>query len=229
MIDRRPQLVRVIALAIALAPAGLAAQFGEDDSAAKIKRIVDEVAKEMAEIDRLLLQSSSPGKSEAEAAQALARNIERIDKLLEQTSASQTSVVRGIDELIKEIEKMGGEGMSSESSPKPSPGQRQQRPGEREPSQPMEEQQQDRQGNDPQNQPAQDQKQDEEGGRNAPSSERPEDPKEKLSPPTDVDSWGFLPKSMDFLKHRGGGPTVPERYRKFREAFLKQGVRDKNK
>jgi hypothetical protein len=68
------------------------------------------------------------------------------------------------------------------------------------------------------------------GGINQPSQDRPEDPKEVLEPPTDNASWGHLPRSLDFLKHRGGSPTVPERYRKFREAFLKQGQQtDKNK
>lgn len=68
-----------------------------------------------------------------------------------------------------------------------------------------------------------------EPGTNVPSADRPDDPKERVENAQDAQGWGYLPKSLDFLKHRGGSPTVPERYRKFREAYLKQGKQQNGK
>lgn len=75
----------------------------------------------------------------------------------------------------------------------------------------------------PQGEKPQDDRKDASAGENRPSDDRPEDAKERVEHPADAQGWGYLPKSLDFLKHRGGAPEVPERYRKFREAFLKQG------
>lgn len=59
-------------------------------------------------------------------------------------------------------------------------------------------------------------------GRNRPAGSRPEDPTQRVPPNRDAQNWGNLPKYLEFLKTRGGSPEIPERYRKFYEAFLKR-------
>lgn len=85
--------------------APLPAQFV--DPRKKIREIVEEVAQEMREIDRMLLQTGGAGAQKA--AERMARNAERIEKLLEQTRNSQGKVVDRIDKLLEEIQKMAGQ------------------------------------------------------------------------------------------------------------------------
>lgn len=104
--------IRTLALLAAgsMLASGVTAQFGPDEGAEKIKRIVKQVADEMEQIDRLLLQTGTGKAAAGEAGAAIGRNIERIDELLDQTTQSQTSVVRGIDDLIEELDKMRANG-----------------------------------------------------------------------------------------------------------------------
>ena len=95
-----PILVAALSL-----PAQVTAQF--DNPEQKIQEIAEQIAEELQEIDRLLLQTGS-GKAGAEAAEAMGRNAERIDELLKQTTKSQAIAVKRIDELIEELQKMGG-------------------------------------------------------------------------------------------------------------------------
>ena len=94
-----------ILVAALTVPAPLAAQF--DDPENKIQELADEIALELQEIDRLLLQTGIKGGAE-NAAEAMARNVKRIDELLKQTTKSQQTAVQRIDDLIKELEKLGG-------------------------------------------------------------------------------------------------------------------------
>jgi methyl-accepting chemotaxis protein len=97
---RIPILIATLAL-----PVPLAAQF--DNPQEKIRDLAEEIAGEMQEIDRLLLQTGAAG-SAAKAAKAMEQNVRRMDKLLEQTTETQATTVQRIDDLIKEIEKLGG-------------------------------------------------------------------------------------------------------------------------
>lgn len=97
---RIPILLSALTLA-----APLAAQF--DDPQVKIAEIATEIAEELQEIDRLLLQTGKKV-SGRESVEGMKRNVKRIDELLKQTTKSQRVAVKRIDELIKELEKLGG-------------------------------------------------------------------------------------------------------------------------
>ena len=88
--------------------APLTAQFDtQENPEKKIAELADQIANELQEIDRLLLQTGDEGGA-ANAAEAMARNVKRIDELLKQTTKSQQTAVQRIDELIVELEKLGG-------------------------------------------------------------------------------------------------------------------------
>ncbi len=95
--------VLITSAALALSPA-LAAQL--DNPQEKIRELAHEIATEMQEIDKLLLQTRP--QNLGAAAENMRKTSERIDKLLEQTSKSQKTTIKRIDELIAEIEKLGG-------------------------------------------------------------------------------------------------------------------------
>lgn len=98
---------RIFVLGTALAlPAPLAAQL--ENPQEKIRELADEIAKEMQEIDRLLLQAR-PDKLGAAAA-AAGEASKRIDDLLDQTSKSQGATIVRIDQLIAELEKLRQQG-----------------------------------------------------------------------------------------------------------------------
>ena len=56
---------------------------------------------------------------------------------------------------------------------------------------------------------------------------RPDDPKGKADRGEDAERWGLLPMYKEFVKNRGGRLQVPEKYRKFHEAFLKSQNRER--
>jgi len=203
---------RALMVTLALT-APITAQF--EDPREKISDIATKIAEEMKEIDRLLLQTSKKTDG-AEAAAAMKRNVERIDELLKQTSESQRSAVQRIDELIKELAKMSGSGGggSNQGSQSGRSQQRSQREESETPdlSQNNQPDGQQPQGNQDQRQP----------GENLPSPRPADDPTETVDRTKVQEKWGHLPDYMEFLKTRGGQPDVPEKYRKFRDAFLKQ-------
>ena len=98
---RLPVLLTMLAL-----PVPLAAQF-EQNPEERIREIADEIADELQEIDKLLLQTGS-AKQAGHAAESIASVSKRMNDLLEQTTKSQTNAVKRMDELISEIEKISG-------------------------------------------------------------------------------------------------------------------------
>lgn len=60
------------------------------------------------------------------------------------------------------------------------------------------------------------------GGQNRVGNRPTEDPTGPGSPGTGDGSWGDLQSYTNFLKNRGSSPKVPEKYRKYWEAYLKQ-------
>lgn len=203
----RPRALRLAATALLVTPA--AAQFDRPEE--RVRQIADEIAEEMREIDRLLLQRPA-----ADAAEGMARAAERMNELLRQTGASQGSVATKIDELIREIQKLQREGQGGgQDQPPPSPSQRQPRT-RREPSERPENAPSTDAPPEDNRPPPQDQ------GRNQPAAVEPRQPTEEVEHGTDHERWGVLPFYEEFNKTRGGVPLVPEKYRRYHEAFLKQ-------
>ena len=95
----RPAMALLTLLAVSV-PAQI-----EEDPRTKMKEILEQVANEMAQIDKLLQESSRSN----DAARGMKANVERLDKLLDSVSESQKRVVQGIDDLLKEAEKMKGD------------------------------------------------------------------------------------------------------------------------
>jgi len=56
-----------------------------------------------------------------------------------------------------------------------------------------------------------------------------EDPTEHVEHQLEHAKWGQLPDYLQSVKTRGGQPAVPERYRRFRNAFLKQAQTEAGK
>ena len=94
-------------------------------------------------------------------------------------------------------------------------------------------QQQDQQDQQQQNPP---------GGRDTPPEDGPEQPTEGVNRTDGVDlnrttgdgaaaneagDWGNLQPYLNFLKNRGAEPKVPEKYRRYFEAYIKSGARKK--
>ena len=64
-------------------------------------------------------------------------------------------------------------------------------------------------------------------GQNLPANSKPQDPTEHADNERAYEKWGNLPEYMRTLKTRGGRPEVPEKYRKFHDAFLKESQKSK--
>ncbi|MEM7204280.1 MAG: hypothetical protein AAF628_28735 [Planctomycetota bacterium] len=205
-------------LALSALVAAPRAQFERPEE--RIREIAEEVATEMKEIDRLLLEAGRGGSRSA--AEGMTRVTERLDELLDQSKTSQQTVVERIDELIEEILKMpgqqGGQGQGQSPPPPPSPGSGTNRPrSRRRPSDVPDEHEPQPQGEQPQD----GQREVEEDGQKMPAQQVPEDATEELRHQADNERWGMLPLYEEFFKGRGATPAVPEKYRRFHEAFLK--------
>ena len=64
-------------------------------------------------------------------------------------------------------------------------------------------------------------------GHNAPATSQNQDPTEHADNEKAYEKWGSLPEYMRSLKTRGAQPNVPEKYRKFHDAFLKESQKSK--
>ena len=119
----RPALALFTLLAVSVSvPAQI-----EEDPREKMKEILEQVANEMAQIDKWLRESSRS----SDAARGMKENVERLDTLLDSVSESQKRVVQGIDDLLKEAEKMKS-GQSGNPLEGGKQGQKQQQCGENE-------------------------------------------------------------------------------------------------
>lgn len=201
-----------------LVAAPAASQF--EDPQRKIKEIANEIAGELQEIDRLLLQTGQEGGAKA-AAEGMARAAQRIDDLLEQTAQSQEAAAKRMDELIKEIEKLSGQCSGCSECNGQGHGKQSQQPQQRSQRQPSSTPDAAR-PDEPDGDKPQDNRSREEPGQNAPADAERQDPTQRVDHERTFEKWGNLPDYLEFLKSRGGQPDVPEKYRKFRDAFLKQ-------
>lgn len=212
----------------------------DEDPRAKIKELAQKVADELQNVDRLLLQRERG--SQQGAREAMERARAGIQKLLDESKQGQQEAAKGIDELIAEIQKMQSKSSQSSESSESEGSQQSQRPPNQESSQQQREQgqrdqtqtpdhirqdgQQPKPGEqkpDPHGEPKGNQP--EEGkGQQVRGGKIPESETERTQRDGRSEEWGGLPKYLQFLQGRGGLPEVPEKYRKFLEAYMKQSA-----
>ncbi|MBL8730729.1 MAG: hypothetical protein JNM25_20085 [Planctomycetes bacterium] len=196
----------------------------------EIQEIARSVDEQLQEIDRLLLESGK---------QSQARS--RPKELLEQASERSTTVEDGIEKLIQKLTEMknqGGEGSPSDGEPQPGQGQGQQPQPQGSPQNRRENQTPDfvqqpkpdgeQPGQEPkpgEPKPADGQPQGGEQAQDTPENRRGNRPPESETGPAQAGdgdgTWGELQPYVNFLKNRGSSPKVPEKYRKYWEAYLK--------
>ena len=202
----------------------------------EIQEIARSVDEQLQEIDRLLLESSK--KSQARS---------KPQELLQKAKERSETVEGGIDQLIEKLAEMknqGGSSSESQDQQKPQDGQGQPRrePGQgqqqnrRENQAPDFVQQPKEQGGEQPGQPKAGQQPQERQPQDGPpkggedSKDTPENRSgnRQLEPdlgpgqPGDGDgTWGELQPYVNFLKNRGSAPKVPEKYRRYWQAYLK--------
>lgn len=211
----------------------------QPDPREEIKEIARSIDEQLQQIDKLLLESSKKN-------QARATPRDLLQKAREQSTTAES----GIDQLIEKLNEMKQQGQGS------SQGEQQQQPQDQQGDKPRDQQgqgQQNRRENqnpDYVKQPPQGQQEGQkpegqkpepkpgdgrpEGGQETPGpgeNTRGNRPVEsELGPPNPGqgnETWGELQPYANFLKNRGSAPTkVPEQYRKYWEAYLRQ-KRDK--
>lgn len=217
-------------LALLLARPGLAQ---DPDLAREIQEIAARVAGQLEEIDRLLLEAARRNQARSAPKQALQQTIER-----------GRAVEQGIDELIDKLQQMknqGGGGQPQDSQDQQQQDQQNQQ-GQQDRQQRGRQNRRENQtpdivpqGQNQQQQPGQQQPEPRpadgrpEGqdagvgpGENRPARSPTESETGPGSPGQGSESWGELQGYQNFLKHRGSAPKVPEKYRKYWEAYLKQ-------
>lgn len=230
---------------VALLAAPLVAQ--QPDPAREIQEIARTVDEQLKEIDRLLLESSkksqarSEPKSKLQEAHEHSRTVEQgLDRLIEKLNEMKNQ--GGGSSGGSEDEQQGQQGQQGQQQ-KPSGGQPQSG-GQRRENQTPDFVQQPRDGQQPGQEPGQPQQ-----GRNQGQQPQPQpgsgqqpiegqaspEPGENRTGPTKPEgetgpgnrgqgeaSWGELQSYVNFLKNRGSSPKVPEKFRKYWEAYLKQ-------
>lgn len=221
--------VSALLLPALLLPAPLLAQ---DPSLREIQEIARRVDEQLREIDRLLLESS---KARGEG--------QRPQELLQQSRQQSEVVEQGIDDLIAKLTQMKNQSPSSQSDQQQQQ-QQQQRQQQQDPSQQQRPQNrrenpdqefmpqgQQQQGEQQQGQQQQQQQQanrpegpeqNPPGGENREGNLPPDQATGPGQPGTGDDEWGKLQPYVNFLKNQGSPPKVPEKYRKYWEAYLKQ-------
>lgn len=230
---------RSVSLVLFLLGAGqalpaLRAQVG--DPMREIQEIARQVDEQLQEIDRLLLESGRRDQPRQKPKQLLQQAHER-------SEAVEQDINKLIDKL-NELKQQGGNSSSQDQQDqqqqdqqdqgqqhKPQGGQRNRRenqtseftqrrqPGEQQQPQPGEGQQPDQPQ--PSGQPNGGQE-NPDGGQNTRGNQQLEPELAPGQPGTGDGSWGELQPYVNFLKNRGSMPKVPEKYRKYWEAYLKQ-------
>ncbi|MFN3240601.1 MAG: hypothetical protein ACE37K_03715 [Planctomycetota bacterium] len=241
------------ALALTLPFSTLSAQFGGGDPSKEIKEIAEAVDKQLKEIDRLLLESGKQGQARKAPKQMLEEASETskiaedgIDKLIEKlnemsqqsSSSSSSSQQQQQQQQDQQQQRQQQQGQQQNRRENQTPDFVQQpQQGEQQ----GQEQQQGQQQQPGQNQPQQGQQQPQDGqqprggqeqrspGENRPGNAPPEDPTGEGNRGTGANEWGGLQPYLNFLKNRGASPKVPEKYRKYYEAYLKNKAKGDKK
>ena len=226
-----------LALALLLPATQLSAQFGGGNPMEEIKEIADAVDKQLKEIDRLLMESGKKGQ---------ARKAPK--EMLEQAAESSRIAEDGIDKLIEKLSEMSQQSSSSSSSSSQQQQQEQQQQQQQQqqqgqqqnrrenqtpefvqqPQQGEQQQQQQQQGQQegqqqqPQGGQPQDGQEQQSAGENRTGNNPPQDPTGEGQRGSGAQEWGGLQRYLNFLKNRGTTPKVPEKFRRYHEAYLKR-------
>lgn len=236
-------------LVLALLAAALPAQGG--DPMREIQEIARQVDEQLQEIDRLLLESSKRNQARSTPKELLQQARERsqvaedgIDKLIEKLNQMKNSGGGGgssddpqqqqqqqqQDQQDQQQQQQQGQQQGQrnrrenqtpdlvprpqgEQGQQPEPGGQQPQP---QPGQGQPQPQPQQQGNPQGGQETQD------PGQNTRGNNQPESPTGPGTPGTGDGNWGELQPYMNFLRNRGSNPPqVPEKFRKYWEAYLK--------
>lgn len=210
------------------------------DPKQEIQEIARQVDEQLKEIDKLLLESGQKSQTRTKQKELLNKAAERAD-----------AVDGGLEDLIKKLHEMKNKSSSSGQPEDGEPSQGQGQGNQQQPSegqqqgqgqarrenqtpefvqQPKEGEQQGQQQK-PQGQKPEGQEQGQgqpKGGKE--SKDNPENRTGQPQPEPDTGpgqpgagegSWGELQPYVNFLKNRGSSPKVPEKYRKYWQAYLK--------
>jgi hypothetical protein len=240
-----PFHVPVLALAAWLTAPACPAQ--QQDPMHEIQEIARRIDEQMQEIDRLLLESGKKNQSRARPKELLDQAhtssksaedgidtlIDLLNKMKGQSSSSSSQSQQQQDQQQDEQDQQsqgqkqhqqGQRNRRENKTPEFTERQRPQQGEQKQGQQPQGQQPQGEQQSKPN--PQGDPKGGQEtpdGGQNARGNHQPEPQTGPGSPGTGEGSWGELQPYMNFLKNRGSQPPdVPEKFRKYWEAYLKQ-------
>lgn len=229
-------LLVCLCLLAGLLPTHLPAQ--QPDLARELQEIARRVEEQLLEIDRLLLESGKQGEARDKPKELLRKAKDRHDAATE-----------GIDQLIEKLQSMqkqssSGSGEPEDGSPPPPQAGGDQQPkgqpqsGKRRENNTPDFQQQPKPKPNPDGKPEPGQEQSQpqanpgsepKDGKETPQPPGPpqgvpppEDPTAPGQPGSGEGTWGELREYQSLLKNRGSQPKVPEKFRKYWEAYLKQ-------
>ena len=238
---------RIVSLAVFLLgsttvlPATLRAQNGGDPMR-EIQEIARQVDQQLQEIDRLLLESGRRDQDRKRPKELLQQARERsedvekgIDKLIDELNKlkqqqQQQSSSSSQDQQDQQDQQNQDQNQQQQQQRNRNRNRREnatpdiaQRPRNQS-GQPQESQGQQPKPEQPKpdgQQPAGGQE-NPDGGQNRRGNQPPDSETGEPQPGTGDGSWGELQPYVNFLKNRGSMPKVPEKYRKYWEAYLKQ-------
>ncbi len=215
---------------------------GQGDPAHEIQELARAVEQQLQEIDRLLLESGKKNRARQEPKELLQQARER-------SEAVEGGIDELIDKLNEMKNQSGGSGQpddqqqpqdeqqqSDARQQQRNQGQRNRRENDTPDLVPRPQSGQQPQGQQPQPQPGEGQQQPQpangdpqggqenpDGGENTRGNQPPQGETGPGAPGTGDGAWGELQPYMNFLKNRGSRPpAVPEKFRKYWEAYLKQ-------
>lgn len=226
-----------ILLAVLAPLAALRAQ--DPEAVREIQEIARRVDEQLQEIDRLLLESGKKGQARSKP-----------KDLLQQAKQRSESVEGGIDELIDKLNQMKNQsGSGQPDEDQQSQGQqgqqrqqqqqqgqqnrrenqtpdlvdRRKQQGQQQPGQQQPGQQEQQPGEQPQDGKPEGGQESKDGGQNRPGRAPDDGGVGPANAATGDGTWGELQPYMNFMKNRGSRPPqVPEKFRKYWEAYLKQ-------
>jgi hypothetical protein len=241
---RNPFLISI--LAAAALTTNLPGQ--RQDPARELQEIARRVEEQLQEIDRLLLESGKQGQGREKPRELLQRAKQRsddatvgIDQLIEKLQ-DMKSKGSGQGEPQPGDEPRDGQGQPDPSDGQSSPSQGKSGGKRRENATPdFQQQQQPEQqsGTKPEPGQGQPQPQEQRAGQAQAGQETPLPPDGPSGQPVPADptaagqpgqgegSWGNLQEYEAILKNRGSRPKVPEKFRKYWEAYLKQKAEER--
>jgi hypothetical protein len=242
-------------LALLLPLANVQAQMGGGDPAEEIKEIARAIDKQLKEIDKLLLQSGRKGQTRKKPMELLKQAAESsltvqdgIEKLIEKLNEMKQQGGGGGQPSEQPQDDQQGSQSEQQQSGQQS-GQQSQGNQQRRENQTPDFVQQPQEGQSPgeQGKPGQQQGQkpdqmpgsengppkggseSKDGGQNKLGNNPPNSPTGPGQPGTGDGGWGNLQPYLNFLRNRGASPKVPEKYRKYYEAYLKNKVKGRKK